>query len=202
MKTTLIALAAFAFAVPAVAAAPAVWQAVETVSYGPAAASYRLTVETGLAKSNLLKSKYVFVSKALTNRSHDPLVVVFGAPEDPDPGAIRVLHLGAGGKMETLLSYDNFQIVSIADLDHDGVAELIGRRSFSQMDTKCLSTYDPISVFRLSAGAAGRFVYDEALSKAYNLSHRYVWAGPNAREDVAVDLCRKAGPILVAAPKT
>jgi hypothetical protein len=70
------------------------------------------------------------------------------------------------------------------------------------MDTKCLSTYDPISVFRLSAGAAGRFVYDEALSKAYNLSHRYVWAGPNAREDVAVDLCRKAGPILVAAPKT
>jgi hypothetical protein len=158
MKTTLIALAAFAFAVPAVAAAPAVWQAVETVSYGPAAASYRLTVETGpadvdsprlvvvdpsghtlvvtppgglvpvsdglsetgLAKSNLLKSKYVFVSKALTNRSHDPLVVVFGAPEDPDPGAIRVLHLGAGGKMETLLSYDNFQIVSIADLDHDG----------------------------------------------------------------------------------
>ena len=150
--------------------------------------------DTGLPATNQLKSKYVFEAKALTDRSGERLVVVFGAAMDPDPFAIRVLRLGPGGKVETLLSEDAFVITSIADLDHDGVAELIGRRSYSQMDTKCLSTYDPISVFRLAAGAQGRFVYAENLSKAYNLAHHYVWDGPNAREDVAVDVCLKAGP--------
>ena len=241
MRTMLTVLAtlAFAFACPIGAAAQSGWRPIETISYGPAPASYRLTTETnaaddnsprltvtdssghatvitfdngmvpvseglrdtGLAGANLLKSKYVFVAKALTNRAGARLVVVFGAPVDPDPFAIRVLRLGAGGKVETLLSEDSFVITSITDLDHDGVAELIGRRSYSQMDTKCLSTYDPISVFRLAAGAQGRFVYDEGLSKAYNLAHHFVWAGPNAREDLAVDICLKAGPKLVPAPK-
>ncbi|HXQ44968.1 MAG TPA: hypothetical protein VN806_00020 [Caulobacteraceae bacterium] len=151
-----------------------------------------------LAALNKLHSKYLYATDALRDRaSGDRLVVVFGAAQDPDPYAIRVLHLAANGQVQTLLSDDAFELTAIADLNKDGVPELIGRPSWSQMDTKCLSTYDPIGVYRLSGA---QYVYDEGLSKTYNLTHRYVWAGPKSREDVAVDICRKAGPKLVPAP--
>jgi len=151
-----------------------------------------------LAALNKLRSKYLYAADALKDRaSGDRLVVVFGAAEDPDPYAIRVLHLAANGQVQTLLSDDSFELTAITDLNGDRTPELVGRPSYSQMDTKCLSTYDPMGVYRLSGA---QYVYDEGLSKTYNLTHRYVWAGPKAREDVAVDLCLKAGPKLVPAP--
>jgi hypothetical protein len=151
-----------------------------------------------LAAQNQLHSNYLYASAVLRDRaSGDRLVVVFGAPEDPDPWAIRVLALAANGQVQTLLSDDAFELTAVADLNKDGVPELVGRPSYAQMDNRCVATYDPQAVYRL---VGDRYVYDEALSKTYNLAHRYVWAGPHSREDVGVDLCNKPGPKLVPAP--
>ena len=153
-----------------------------------------------LAALNKLHSRYLYASAALKGRAGgDQLVVVFGAPEDPDPWAIRVLDLAANGHVRTLFSDDAFELTAIIDLNKDGMPELVGRPSDSQMDNRCIATYDPQAVYRLSGG---QYVYDEALSKTYNLTHHYVWAGPHSREDVGVDVCSKGGPKLVPAPKT
>jgi hypothetical protein len=168
-----------------------------SLSDGLATVKDAMTVKS-LAARNTLHSQYVFATGALKAAgAGDRVVVVFGAASDPDPFAIRVLELGANGQVKTLLAEDAFELIAITLPDKSGAPELIGRPSWSQMDTKCLSTYDPQAVYRLSAG---KYVYDEALSKAYALAH-YVWAGPKSREDVAVDLCHK--PLrLVPAPKT
>jgi hypothetical protein len=153
-----------------------------------------------LVATNKLHSKYVFAADALRDRaSGDRLVVVFGAGEDPGPDAIRVLHLAANGQVQTLLADDSFELAAITDLNKDGVPELAGYPSYSEMDTKCLETYDPRGVYRLNGA---QYVYDEALSKTYNLTHHYVWAGSGPREDLAVDICLKAGPKLVPAPRS
>ena len=147
-----------------------------------------------------MRPKYLYATDALKDgATGDRLVIAFSAAEDPDPPGIRVMHLAADGQVQTLYSDDAFELTAIADLNKDGVPELIGRPSWSQMDNRCVATYDPTAVYRL---VGGRYVYDEALSKTYNLTHRYVWAGPHSREDVGVDVCRKAGPKLVPAPKT
>jgi len=150
-----------------------------------------------LADRNTLHSKYLFATDALKDRaSGDRLLVVFGAAEDPDPYAIRVLHVAANGRVQTLYSNEAFELTGIADLNKDGVPELIGRPSWSQMDAKCLSTYDPTAVLRLSGG---QYVDDEKLSKTYNIAH-YVWAGPKSREDIAVNICIHP-PKLATVPK-
>ena len=59
------------------------------------------------------------------------------------------------------------------------------------MGSKCVSTYDPYSVFKLSDPTKGRFQYSLALSEKYNLAYYAGWAGPNAREDIGVNICQK-----------
>jgi hypothetical protein len=180
-------------------AAPGGRTTVVSLNGGLAAVKDAMSTKS-LAAQNKLKSKYLYAADALKDRAGgDRLIVAFGAPEDPDPWAIRVLALAANGQVQTLLSADAFELTAIADLNKDGVAELVGRPSYSQMDTRCIATYDPQAVFRLSGG---KYVYDEALSKTYNLTHRYVWAGPRSREDIGVNLCGRAGAKLVPAPKT
>jgi len=182
-----------------VIAAPGGHTTTLSLNGGLAAVKDAMTTKS-LAALNTLNSKYLYATDALKDRaSGDRLVLVFGAAEDPDPWAIRVLHLAANGQVQTVFSEDAFELTAIADLNKDGVPELIGRPSYSQMDNRCIATYDPQAVYRLSGGS---YVYDEALSKTYNLTHRYVWAGPHSREDVGVDLCNKSGPKLVPAPKT
>jgi hypothetical protein len=153
--------------------------------------------ETPLNRANLLHSKYFYASDALRDPSGDRLLVVFGAAPDSDPSSIRILHFGPNGRIDTLMANDAFALIAVTDLNHDGKPELVGRASLSQFDKPCVTTYDPLAVYRQSGET---YLYDEALSKAYNLSHRYVWAGPTSREDIGVDVCRKAGPRIVAKP--
>jgi hypothetical protein len=151
-----------------------------------------------LVAKNTLHSKYLYATDALKDRaSGDRLVAVFGAGEDPGPDAIRLLHLAANGQVQTLLSDGSYELIAITDLNKDGVPELVGYPSYSEMQTKCLESYDPMGVYRLSGA---QYVYDEALSKTYNLTHRYVWAGTGPRLDLAVDICLKGGPKLVPNP--
>jgi len=180
-----------------VVAAPGGKTTVVSLNGGLALVKNAITTAS-LAAQNRLHSSYLYAALALNDgAAGDQLVAVFGAAEDPDPFAFRVLRLAPDGQVATLLSEDAFELTAIAHLDKGAAPELIGRPSWSQMDTKCLSTYDPLAVYRLSDG---RYAYDAALSQAYDVAH-YVWAGPKSREDVAVDICHK--PLkLVPAPKS
>jgi hypothetical protein len=143
---------------------------------------------------NLIQSKYVYASARLP----EGMFIVFGRPGDPDPGAIRVVRLGAKPSVTTVLSEDTFLLTAIEA--HGGDVLIVGKRSLSQMFKKCLATYDPYAVFKLTPGEGGRFEYQAAESKAYNIKHYGGWAGDKGREDIAVNTCAKPMRI-VKAPK-
>ena len=143
-----------------------------------------------LVRDNLVRSKYLYLTPKLTSAAGEPALIVFGSPGGSDPGAIRILMLDAPGAPRIVLSEDTFALDAIADLDHDGVPEVIGYRSFSQMFNDCLKTYDPVSVFTFTP-ARDKLVYDEALSRRYMAARHLEWAGPTVREDVGVVTCGK-----------
>jgi hypothetical protein len=62
------------------------------------------------------------------------------------------------------------------------------------MSGRCLGTYDPFTVIKL--GVVGQFRNSILLSRAYNVSHGYVWAGPESREDIRVDFCAKPARLV------
>jgi hypothetical protein len=164
-----------------------------------------VTVKVGLGArpvmaANRLLSRYVYATPRLTDLAGKPLLVVFGQAFVSDPGSIRVIGFDRAGDPRVLLSHETFQLQRIVDLDRDGVAELVGPRSFSQSSTPCLWTYDPYAVFKL-AHASGRFEYSEPLSKAYNERHYFGWAGPNGSEAISVNRCAKGGGRIVPTPR-
>ncbi len=168
-----------------------------TVPEGIEAVTDALQEDPALIKANRLSSHYFYASDAIRDAAGQRLLVVFGNAGDSDTGSIRIFRFGANGRVDTLMAEDAFNLIAVADLNHDGKNELVGRLSLSQMDAPCYATYDPLGVFKL---AGDKFVYDEALSKTYNLTHGYVWAGPKSREDIAVYTCGKTRR-LVAPPK-
>ena len=125
--------------------------------------------------------------------------MVFGRAFASDPGGITVIHAGAKGAT-TLLSDDTFLLEAIADLDHDGLPELIGHRSLSQSFNDCMATYDPYTVYR-QATPTGAFKAAPKLSRSYTLAQGYPWAGPKAREDIGVSHCGTHGLTLMKPPK-
>ncbi len=146
-----------------------------------------------------LASRYVYSSASLRDREGRPLIVVFGYAFASDPGAIRVVGLDSARRPRVLLADETFALADVRDLDGDGVPELIGRRSLSQTSGECRATYDPYAVYRLGASGELRFRYSERLSRKYNLGH-YVWAGPRAREDIAVSGCGRPPKIVRPRP--
>ena len=138
------------------------------------------------APSSDLGSKYLFAQPSLKDRNGFTLFIAFGHAYASDPGSIRVISTDAKGARYLALSDDTFDLHGTLDLDHDGIRELIGRRSLSQSSGKCAFSYDPYTVYRLSN--RGQFEYSPDLSEAYNRAH-YVWAGPRGREDITVNPC-------------
>ncbi len=127
-------------------------------------------------------SAYVFSDARLKDRAGHPILIVFGVAEASDPGAMRVVGETANGDPRLLLVEDTFALTGVERVG--GESRLIGLRSLSQLAGRCVSSYDPFSIFTL--GADGRFHYSLALSKAYNLNH-YIWAGPKSTEAISVD---------------
>ncbi|MFN2598152.1 MAG: hypothetical protein ABR563_13315 [Pyrinomonadaceae bacterium] len=151
-----------------------------------------------LAAENLLKSNYLFLTNRLKNGEGTPMLIVFGAAKASAPGSLRVLSLDKTGYPVEVLSDDNFQLTSLADLDGDGIAEIVGKHCLSQLSGAGVSTYDPYSVYRVSR--VGKAAYSLTLSRSYNLRHYYGWAGRDCREDVLVALHpRKGKPRIVSA---
>ena len=145
-----------------------------------------------IASDNLLKSDFVYLSPKLKGSHGEPALIVFGWAFASDPGSIRVVALDANATPRLIFSHDTFDLDAIADLDGDGAAELIGHRSLSQGFGKCFQTCDPFAVYRFENGPLPKATYSLTLSKAYNLKHYFGWAGPSAREDLAVVMCPEA----------
>jgi hypothetical protein len=153
-----------------------------------------------LAAENLLKSNYLFLTNRVTNGKGSPMLFVFGGAKASAPGSLRVLSLDKTDYPVEVFSDDNFQLTSLADLNGDGIAEIIGKHCYSQLSGEDFSTYDPYSVYRLPRSRAGKATYSLALSRSYNLRHYYGWAGRDCREDVLVVLHpRKGKPRIVSA---
>lgn len=145
----------------------------------------RDSIGPALLARNALRSKFVFTARPMP----DDMIIVFGYAFASDPGAMRVIRLGV--RPEQVLSEETFVLTDVRKGADAHSLLLIGKRSLSQMGSKCVSTYDPYSVFKLSDPTKGRFQYSLALSEKYNLAHYAGWAGPNAREDIGVNICQK-----------
>ncbi len=141
-----------------------------------------------LTHDNLVHSHYLYLTRKLTGAATEPALIVFGGPISSDPGGIRIVMLDKGGAPRVVLAEDSFDLIEIIDLDHDGVPEVVGQRSSSQLFNDCVKTYDPVSVFKFTP-VRDRLVYSEALSRHYMKAHGLEWAGPKMREDIGVSLC-------------
>ncbi|HTT99454.1 MAG TPA: hypothetical protein VMF58_15505 [Rhizomicrobium sp.] len=139
-------------------------------------------------RDNLLHSNYLFLTAKLANAAGEPMLFVFGQPDASESGAMRVIALDPKGVPRVVLAEGTYRLMALEDLDHDGENEVIGARTLSQSSGACTKSYDPISVFKLTA-TRDRLVYSKALSRIYMEAHRMEWAGPKAREDIDVSTC-------------
>ena len=153
-------------------------------------ATTRDSIDPDVLARNALHSKFIFSAPPMPSN----MVVVFGHTFDTGPAEMRIIRLGP--IPEQILSEEEFYF-DHARTGADGRSLLvIGKRTVSEMATKCLLTYDPYAVFELKDVAKGRFRYSLDLSKKYNLAHYFGWAGPKSGNGFVVNICRKPAPIV------
>jgi hypothetical protein len=134
--------------------------------------------------SNRLASAWVYSPRLPGGQD---LFMVFGRAFTGDPGSLRVFRMSPDSPPKLLYTDNAFELEAIVEAA--GHLDLVGRRSFTQMTSRCEGSYDPFLVLRVDRdGAVG---YSAALSQSYNLTHGYVWRGPQAREDVRVNVCSR-----------
>ena len=136
-----------------------------------------------LIPPKLTDSARVLVLPVL-GRGRTTILAIFGYGYASNPDELTLVGFDSTGYPGVLFRQD-FDLVALTDLDHDGVSELIGRASLSQGYGKCSSTYDPYSVYRFTTTMLR---YDRRLSRQYNEAH-YVWAGPKTSETIEVQNC-------------
>jgi hypothetical protein len=112
------------------------------------------------------------------------VVAVFGWAYASDPEELTLIGFDPKGYPYKLFRGE-FALQTVADLDGDGMPEVVGRPTIPQAYGKCSATYDPYAVYR---AGGGKLRYDLALSRRYNQAH-YVWAGPHMSEKIEVEEC-------------
>jgi hypothetical protein len=156
-----------------------------------------------ITSGNLLHSEHLLMMPTIKGRSRFPLLFLFGRAYASQPGSLHVISLSDDGVPKEILSLKNFDFYNLADLSHDSVPELIGKKCLSQSFGEGVLTYDPFSVYRFGATATSPMIFDLALTREYNKVNYYGWAGPNCREDLAVVLHPPGGgkPVIMDAEK-
>jgi hypothetical protein len=152
---------------------------------------------------NLLASEHLLMLPSVKGRSDCPILMMFGCSYASSPGSLHVIALGDARVPREILRLRNFSLAEVKDLDSDGVPEIIGKECFSQSMAPGIFTYDPYSVYRFGAHAGSPMKLDVALSKRFNETNYYGWAGIKCREDIAVVLTPPGGgrPVLMDAAK-
>ena len=148
-------------------------------------------VAPSLAATNRLRSDYVFVSPKLDRLPGRRVLMLFGGPSPP---TLALMIVGA----RDYETYAGGIFVMTEIVRRPGGVRLIGRRDLGRPLTRCRTTYAPYAVLVFVGAKDSSLDYSPALSRAYNRDH-YVWAGPRARRDLAVDVC-SARPRLVTGP--
>src|SRR4051812_14945577 len=153
-----------------------------------------IPIEGGLAATpragNRLHSKFVYAAKPMPSN----MVILSGYTFDTGPGAMRIIRLGA--TPEQIFSEEHYYLEDVRTGVDGRSLLVIGKRTFPEMANRCISTYDPYSVFKLGDLVKGRFQYSLALSKQYNLAHYAGWAGPVSSEKSFVNICRRPARIV------
>ena len=155
--------------------------------------SVQATLNSSLVADNLARSPYFYLSPNLRGVRGTPMLVVFGWAFASDPGSIHIIALDSMGYPIEVFHDSTFLLTALVDLDADGRAEIIGKRTLSQCGGCDDCSYDPYSVYHLPNPPHHRARYDLALSRSYNLAH-YVWAGPSPTESLEVNVCRPGKP--------
>jgi hypothetical protein len=148
-------------------------------------------------RTNLVNSDYVLFLPVPKTR---PVLFVFGYAAASSPGSLHAVALGEDGSPYELFSETEFDLYDFADVDDDGLPEIVGKKCMSQGWGDDLLTYDPYSVYHLrKSHSRGTAEYSLELSKRYNLLHYYGWVGADCSEDYAVVLHPpgKKKPIIV-----
>ncbi len=135
-------------------------------------------------KRNLVASDHVLI---LPVAGRD-ILFVFGGAYASSPGSLHVLALDGSGVPFELLSLKEFDFVDLMESDNDRSSVIVGKKCLSQEWGHDFLTYDPFSVYRLPKSLSSKATYSLELSKQYNLTHYYGWAGPDCSEDYAVVL--------------
>jgi len=143
-----------------------------------------------LARTNLLRSHYVFLSRDLTGSGGPPVAFAFGWAFASSPGAVLAMRLLRGAPPAVVFQSERFDVIGVAH------GAIIGRESTAEIFGRCFETYDPFAVFRL-ADRGGRAAYSLDLSRRYNLQHYAGWAGRRPSEPYVVVRCNPAKPILM-----
>lgn len=159
-----------------------------------------------LRSLNSVSASYVFLPRNLRTVDGVPVLIVTGWAFASDPGSFRALALDQKGRPYEVFASDTFDLAALADVDGDGLTEMVGYRRLSQewgptpTCTKGLGrflTYNPYAVYHLPRPVAGTATYSLELSRRYNLAHYYGWVGPEASEDWTVVLCAPVKPRIM-----
>lgn len=144
------------------------------------------------SKRNLVSSPHFLFLQTGGGDKSSPLLFLLGWPYASSPGSLHVVKLNPIGIPELILFRKEFELLDFADLNGDGINEIVGKPCLSQEWGGGFLTYDPFHVFVLprQKGAA-RFSLQ--LSKEYNLKNYYGWAGPKCSEKLAIVLHPRGG---------
>jgi len=155
------------------------------------------------SRRNLLASEHLLMLPSVQGKSKCPVLMMFGYSYASSPGSLHVISMNDKQVPFEILRLRNFSLVEIKDLDNDGVPEIVGKECLSQSFGPGILTYDPYSVYRFSANAGSPMKLDIVLSKKYNETNYYGWAGIKCREDISVVLHPPGGgkPAIMDAAK-
>lgn len=181
-------------------------QEIFTVTDADGIAKYKTEIFTKAmkerSKDNLLASEHLLMLRSVNGKSRCPLLLMFGWAYASSPGSLHVIAMSDDGIPREIFSPRNFDLCDITDLDKDMSPEFIGKRCMGETWGKGMLdvlTYSPYSVYRFGAMAASSMVLDMALSRKYNETDYYGWAGIECRTDIAIVLHPPGGgkPVIM-----
>jgi hypothetical protein len=154
---------------------------------------------------NAVPASYVFFPKAFVS-SGNVIAIVTGLAAASDPGSLHAIALNPGEVPSLVLAADMLALADVVDLDRDGVPEIVGKHSLSQIwgppdkqDRLCFATYDPFAIYRVGRSMHEKATYSLALSELYNRKYYAGWVGPDSSEDWTVVRCGPGGPRIMRA---
>jgi len=134
---------------------------------------------TGSARNLITSGRLILVDTV----EGDRLLLAIGRPYASDPDLLSVYRISKSGVKQVMR--ENIDLLKVADIDHDGRTDIVGRQTSEGMGPKC-SSYDPNLVYTLG----DRFRSNRRLTEKYDRKAEGFFAADNSKYFV---LTRKDG---------